>query len=40
MQNYLTHDPKSPLLLGHLRPTDKIQPLKQVSLLNREPLLF
>ena len=40
LQNYLTHDPNSPLLLGHLRPTDKIQPSRQVSMLNREPSLF
>ena len=40
LQNYLTHDPSSPLLLGHLRPTDKIQPSRQVSMLNRDPSLF
>ena len=40
LQNYYTHDPKSPLLLGHLLPSDTIQPSRQVSLLNREPSLF
>ena len=40
MQNYLTHDPDSPLLLGHLRPNDRIQPSRQVSMLNRELSLF
>ena len=40
IQNYLTHDPNSPLLLGHLRPNDRIQPSRQVSMLNRELSLF
>ena len=40
MQNYLTHDPKSPLLLGHLLPTDTVKPLKQESFLSKELSLF
>lgn len=40
MQNYLTHDPQSPLLLGHLLPTDIVKPLKQESFLTDEPTLF
>ena len=40
LQNYLTHDPNSPLLLGHLRSSDKIQQSRQVSMLGREPSLF
>ena len=40
LQNYLTHAPNSPLLLGRLRPTDKIRLSRQVSMLNREPSLF
>ncbi len=40
LQNYLTHDPKSPLLLGHLLPTDTVKPLKQESFLSKELSLF
>ncbi|MBO4924244.1 MAG: DUF1848 domain-containing protein [Bacteroidales bacterium] len=40
LQNYLTHDPDSPLLLGHLQPADIVKPLKQESFLSREPSLF
>ena len=40
LQNYLTHDPTSPLLLGHLQPADTVRPLKQESFLSREPSLF
>ena len=31
LQNYARHDPDSPLLLGHLRETDVVKPLKQTS---------
>ncbi|MBR2198841.1 MAG: DUF1848 family protein, partial [Fibrobacter sp.] len=40
LQNYLAHDPNSPLLLGHLQPCDKIVPSRQESLLSKEPGLF
>ncbi len=40
LENYLTHNPESPLLLGHLSPEDKIQPSRQASLLVKEPSLF
>ena len=40
LQNYFTHDPKSPLLLGHLHPDDNIVPSRQESLLSKEPGLF
>lgn len=40
LQNYLAHDPNSPLLLGHLQPGDKIVPSRQESLLSKEPGLF
>ena len=40
LQSYLTHDPDSPLLLGHLQPADIVKPLKQESFLSREPSLF
>ena len=40
LQNYFTHDPTSPLLLGHLLPTDTIKPLKQESFLSKELSLF
>ena len=40
LQNYLAHDPSSPLLLGHLQPGDKIVPSRQESLLSKEPRLF
>lgn len=40
LQNFFTHDPKSPLLLGHLHPDDKIVPSRQESLLSKEPGLF
>lgn len=40
-QNYLTHDPNSPLLLGHLLPTDVVKPSRQISMLkNSERSLF
>ncbi len=40
LEKYKMHDPSSPLLLGHLQPEDKIQPLRQQSLLVKEPSLF
>ena len=40
LQNYLTHDPESPLLLGIIQPGDKIVPSRQESLLSKEPGLF
>ena len=40
LQNYLAHDPNSPLLLGHLQPGDKVVPSRQESLLSKEPELF
>ena len=40
LQNFFTHDPKSPLLLGHLHPDDKIVPSRLESLLSKEPGLF
>ncbi|MBP3258266.1 MAG: DUF1848 family protein, partial [Bacteroidales bacterium] len=39
-QNYLTHDPNSPLLLGHLQPGDKVVPSRQESVLSKDPGLF
>ena len=39
-ENYRLHDPESPLMIGHLRPTDKIVPLHQESCLDRAPMLF
>ncbi|CCY03559.1 putative uncharacterized protein [Prevotella sp. CAG:924] len=39
-ENYRLHDPESPLMIGHLRPTDKIVPLLQESCLDRTPMLF
>lgn len=39
-ENYRLHDPESPLMKGHLRPTDKIVPLHQESCLDRAPMLF
>ncbi|MBR0110119.1 MAG: DUF1848 domain-containing protein [Bacteroidales bacterium] len=39
-QNYLTHNPDSPLLLGNIQPGDKIVPSRQESLLSKEPRLF
>ena len=35
-ENYKLHDPKSPLLLGHLKPTDNLQQGAQKSFLMRE----
>ncbi|MCE6984381.1 DUF1848 domain-containing protein, partial [Pseudomonas frederiksbergensis] len=32
--------PHSPLMIGHLLPTDKIVPLHQKSYLDKEPRLF
>ncbi|MBR1798499.1 MAG: DUF1848 domain-containing protein [Bacteroidales bacterium] len=40
MRNYALHDPTSPLLLGHLRSTDIVRPLRQVSITTTEPTLF
>ena len=40
LQNYLTHNPDSPLLLGNIQPGDKIVPSRQESLLSKEPRLF
>ena len=39
-ENYRLHDPESPLMIGHLRPTDKIVPLHQESCLDRASMLF
>lgn len=39
-ENYRLHDPESPLMIDHLRPTDKIVPLHQESCLDRAPMLF
>lgn len=39
-ENYRLHAPESPLMIGHLRPTDKIVPLHQESCLDRAPMLF
>lgn len=39
-ENYRLHDPESPLMIGHLRPTDKIVPLHQESCLDKAPMLF
>lgn len=40
LQNYLAHDPNSPLLLGHLQPGDKVVHSRQESILSKEPGLF
>lgn len=41
MENYRLHDPKSPLLLGHVQETDTIKPSVQTSMLiKNEPTLF
>ena len=40
LQNYLTHNPDSPLLMGKIQPGDKIVPSRQESLLSKEPRLF
>ena len=40
LQNYLTHNPDSPLLLGNIQPGDKIVLSRQESLLSKEPRLF
>ena len=40
LRNYAEHDPASPLLLGHLRPTDIVKPARQTSFLNNEPTLL
>ena len=39
-ENYSLHAPLSPLMIGHLKPTDKIVPLHQESYLDKEPRLF
>ena len=39
-ENYALHDPHSPLMIGHLLPTDKLVPLHQVSFLDKDPRLF
>lgn len=39
-ENYLSHDPLSPLLLGHILDTDIIKPAVQTSFLDNEPSLF
>lgn len=39
LQNYLTHNPDSPLLLGNIQPGDKIVPSRQESLLSKEARL-
>ncbi len=40
LRNYAEHDPTSPLLLGHLKPTDTIKPARQTSLLSHELTLL
>ena len=40
IQNYLSHDPNSPLLLGYLLTTDIVKPLNQESFLSKELSLF
>lgn len=40
LRNYSRHDPASPLLLGHLLPTDTVVPIRQQSLLDTSPRLF
>lgn len=40
MANYALHDPESPLMTGHIKPTDLIRPLRQESFLDKEPHLF
>ncbi len=37
-ENYLLHDPQSPLLIGHLKPTDNLQQGMQKSFLKNETL--
>lgn len=39
-ENYGEHDTDSPLMIGHLLPTDKIVPLHQESYLDKEPRLL
>ena len=39
VQNYKRHDPDSPLLIGHLEPTDKLEPGCQKSFLARQEQL-
>jgi hypothetical protein len=39
VQNYKRHDPNSPLLIGHLEPTDKLEPGCQKSFLARQERL-
>ena len=39
-ENYALHDPHSPLMIGHLLPTDNIVPKRQESFLDKEPRLF
>ena len=36
LENFKLHDPQSPLLLGHLLPTDNLQPGAQKSFLKCE----
>ena len=40
LRNYAEHDPASPLLLGHLKPTDTVKPARQTSLLTNELTLL
>lgn len=40
LQNYSRHDPASPLLLGHLTPSDVVKPARQTSLLTNELTLL
>ena len=35
-ENYALHDPDSPLLIGHLKPTDRLEPGAQKSFLMKE----
>ena len=35
-ENYLLHDPQSPLLIGHLKPTDNLQQGMQKTFLKNE----
>ena len=39
-RNMGLHDPSSPLLVGHLRPEDKIHDAKQVSWIDHQMRLF
>ncbi len=40
LRNYAEHDPASPLLLGHMKPTDIVKPARQTSLISNELTLL